>query len=97
MNCSAFTGLDLNIERGALLLDWPPLKESADIRNRRGSAVGQRRTTCPVENSEPGFCLQTGGMTRGLALALAGGSPMLLTACHQEITATCLSFHDADG
>lgn len=69
MNCSAFTGLDLNIERGALLLDWPPLKESADIRNRGGSAVGQRRTTCPVENSEPGFCLQTGGMTRGLALA----------------------------
>lgn len=28
---------------------------------------------------------------------LVGGSPAALTACHREITATCLSVHNADG
>ena len=28
---------------------------------------------------------------------LVGGSPVALTACHREITATCLSVHNADG
>lgn len=43
--------------------------------------------------SLPSVCSQVGWQGR----VLPGGSPMALTACHREITATCLSVHNADG
>lgn len=38
-----------------------------------------------------------GGVGRGAAAQAGGSLPTALTACHGEITATCLSVRDADG
>lgn len=47
--------------------------------------------------SFPAVCSQVGWGGLGGLGVLAGGSMMALTACHREITATCLSVHNADG